>query len=192
MLNREEIKAVYEQGLDAVVALVEGLIAGFQQQLEQLRDEIKELKDRLALNSENSSKPPSSNPPAHRTKSSRTPSGKKTGAQQGHPGKTLQATPTPAHVVEHSATTCQRCGWNLSEVVGQSTADKRQVFDLPPPKLAATEHRLLNRICPGCGAPNCGCFPPRSNPASKMARTSNRWRFIWFNIICCRGSTPAK
>lgn len=164
MLNREEIKAVYEQGPDAVVALVEGLVAGFQQQIEQLRAEIKELKDRLALNSDNSSKPPSSNPPAHRTKSSRTPSGKKTGAQQGHPGKTLQASPTPEQIVEHSAAACNNCGWNLSEVAGEPTDDKRQVFDLPPLKLEATEHRLLNKICPGCGSPNCGEFPAAVKP----------------------------
>lgn len=110
MLNSEEIKSVYEQGPDAVVALVESLVSGFQQQIEQLRSEIKELKDRLALNSDNSSKPPSSNPPAHRTKSSRTPSGKKTGAQEGHEGKTLQATPTPDQIVEHSAPACNNCG----------------------------------------------------------------------------------
>jgi len=109
MLNREEIKAVYEQGPDAVVALVEGLVVGFQQQIEELRAEIKALKDRLALNSDNSNKPPSSNPPAHRTKSSRIPSGKKTGAQAGHPGKTLQSTPTSDQVVEHGAATCNNC-----------------------------------------------------------------------------------
>lgn len=164
MLNREEIKAVYERGPDAVVVLVEGLVAGFQQQLEQLRAEIKELKDRLALNSDNSSKPPSSNPPAHRTKSSRTPSGKKTGAQEGHPGKTLQATPTPDQIVEHSAAACNHCGGDLRAVAGEPTADKRQVFDLPPLKLEATEHRLLNKLCPGCGASNCGEFPAAINP----------------------------
>lgn len=164
MLNREEIKAVYEQGPDAVVALVEGLVAGFQQQLEELRAEIKELKDRLALNSDNSSKPPSSNPPAHRTKSSRAPSSKKTGAQPGHPGKTLQASLAPEQIVQHSASTCTKCGWNLSEVAGEPTGDQRQVFDLPPLKLEATEHRLLNKLCPGCGAPNCGEFPAQVKP----------------------------
>ena len=164
MPNREEIEAVYAQGPEAVVALVEGLVAGFQQQIQELRAEIKKLQDQLALNSDNSSKPPSSDPPAHRTKSSRTPSGKKTGAQAGHEGNTLQATPTPDRIVEHSVPACNNCGWNLSEVAGESTSDKRQVFDIPPLKLEASEHRLLNKICPGCGSANCGEFPGSINP----------------------------
>src|SRR5215831_1434401 len=103
MLSREEIRAVYEQGPDAVIALVEGLLTTFQQQIEQLNARVKELEDRLALNSGNSSKPPSSNPPAQRTKSSRTPSGRKPGAQQGHPGTTLKASASPDTIVHHRA-----------------------------------------------------------------------------------------
>ena len=75
MLSREEIKVIYEQGPDAVIALVEELVATFQQQVEQLRAQVKELQDRLALTSRNRSKPPSSNPPAQRTKSLRAPKG---------------------------------------------------------------------------------------------------------------------
>ena len=58
---------------------------------------IAELERRLGLNSSNSSKPPSSEglkkPP--RVSSLREPSGKKTGGQTGHPGKTLRRTETP-------------------------------------------------------------------------------------------------
>jgi transposase len=71
MLSREEIIATYEQGPDAVVALVEGLCTVFQQQIEELNARVKELEDRLGLNSRNSSKPPSSNTPAQRAKSLR-------------------------------------------------------------------------------------------------------------------------
>src|SRR5689334_21959845 len=109
MLNREEIKSVYEQGPDAVVALVEGIVASFQQQTEELRAQVKELQDRLALNSGNSSKPPSSDAPARHTNSSRQPSGKKSGAQPGHPGNTLRATATPDAVVQHSPAACHAC-----------------------------------------------------------------------------------
>jgi cell division septum initiation protein DivIVA len=91
-LSREEIRVVYEQGPDTVIALVEGLSTTFQQQIEQLNARVKELEDRLALNSSNSSKPTSSNTPAQRTKSSRAPSGKKPGAQQGHPGQAKSRT----------------------------------------------------------------------------------------------------
>lgn len=159
MLSREEIKANYDQGPDAVIAMVEGLVATFQQQIEELRAQVKELQDRLALNSHNSSKPPSSNTPVQRTKSSRTRSGKKPGAQQGHPATTLKASPTPDRVVAHSAATCHDCGQSLSDVAGQETNDRRQVFDLPPMKLDVTEHRLLRHVCPRCGTLNCGNFP---------------------------------
>ncbi len=159
MLSREEIKTTYDQGPDAVLALVEGLVATFQQQVEELRAQVKELQDRLALNSRNSSKPPSSNTPAQRPKSSRTRSGKKPGAQQGHPGTTLKASPTPDHIVVHSASACHDCGQSLSDAAGQETDDRRQVFDLPPMKLDVTEHRLLKQVCPRCGTLNCGEFP---------------------------------
>jgi transposase len=158
-MSREEIKAAYDQGPDARIALVEGLVATFQQQIEELRAQVKELQDRLALNSSNSSKPSSSNPPAQRTKSLRTPSGKKPGAQPGHPGNTLQASPTPDHVVVHDAATCHGCGQSLSQVAGQQTADRRQVFDLPPLNLEVTEHRLSEKLCPCCDRLNCGEFP---------------------------------
>ncbi|MGQ0601557.1 MAG: IS66 family transposase [Anaerolineales bacterium] len=159
MLSREEIKTIYDQGPDAVIALVEGLVATFQQQVEELRAQVKELQDRLALNSRNNSKPPSSNTPAQRTKSSRTRSGKKPGAQQGHPGTTLKASLKPDHLVVHSAALCHDCGQSLSEAPGQETDDQRQVFDLPPMKLEVTEHRLLEQVCPRCGTLNCGEFP---------------------------------
>lgn len=159
MLRREEINAIYDQGPEAVIALVEELAATFQQQVEQLRAQVKELQDRLALNSRNSSKPPSSNPPAQRTKSLRAPSGKKPGAQPGHLGTTLKASPTPDRVVVHEAATCHDCGQSLREVVGWETADRRQVFDLPPMKLTVVEHRLLEKVCPCCGTLNCGELP---------------------------------
>lgn len=167
MLSREEIIATYEQGPDATVALVEGLITAFQQQIEQLNARIKELEDRLALNSRNSSKPPSSNAPAQRPKSWRTPSGKKPGAQRGHPGKTLKMSPTPDRVIHHGASACHNCGESLPHTAGEETPDQRQVFDLPPLKIDITEHRCLNKICPRCLTLNCGEFPVGVMPGAQ-------------------------
>lgn len=119
MGSRDEIKACYEQGPEAVMTLVEGLVATFHEQVEQLRGQVKELQERLGLNSHNSSKPPSSNPPAQRTKSLCTASGKKSGAQLGQRGTTLQASPTPDQIVEHVAAICPECGRSLREVTGR-------------------------------------------------------------------------
>ncbi len=164
MLNRAEIKDIYDQGPEAVITLVESLVAHFQQRLEQLETQVKELQDRLALNSNNSSKPPASNPPAQRTKSLRTPSGKKSGAQPGHPGATLQATPHPDQVLVHSAAACRGCGQNLSTVAGAEAAERRQVFDLPPLQLCVTEHRVCDKRCPWCATLNAGRFPATVPP----------------------------
>ena len=164
MLSREKIKVVYDQGPDAVIEMVEGLVAAFQDQIEELRAQVKELQNRLALNSNNSSKPPSSNPPEQRTKSLRTPSGKKSGAQKGHPGTTLKASPTPDHTIVHAPAACNGCGHNLEDVVGQQTDDHRQVFDLPPMNLEVTEHRISEKTCPFCETLNCGEFPASVAP----------------------------
>lgn len=158
-MSRDEIKACYEQGPEAVITLVEGLVAAFHEQVEQLRGQVKELPERLALNSHNGSKPPSSNPPAQRTKSLRTASGKKSGAQLGHRGTTLQASPTPDQIVEPAAAICPECGHSLREVKGRPSGDRRQVFDVPPLKLAVTEHQLREKECPWCGPCTRGEFP---------------------------------
>jgi len=179
MLSREEIKATYDQGPDAVISLVEGLVATFQQQVEELRAQVKELQDRLALNSRNSSNPPSSNPPAQRTKSSRTRSGKKPGAQQGHPGTTLKASPTPDRKVAHGAATCHDCGQSLKDVAGQETDDRRQVFDLPPMKFDVTEHRLLEQVCPCCGTLNRGEFPAGVAPGVQYGPNLKSLAVYW-------------
>jgi transposase len=170
MLSRDDLRAIYDQGLEAVIAVVERLIATIQQEQEQivqLKVRVKDLEDRLALNSRNSNKPPSSNAPAQHTKSARTPSGKKPGAQPGHFGTTLKASPTPDRVVQHSALTCQSCGQNLSRVAGEEDRDRRQVFDLPPLKLEVTEHHRLLKACPRCGCRNGGEFPAGVAPGAQ-------------------------
>ena len=174
MLNRAEIIKVYEQGPEAVVTLAEHLYAMIehqqaqieqqQAQIERLNARVKELEDRLALDSHNSSKPPSSNVPAPRTKSLRTPRGKKPGAQKGHPGATLLASPQPDRIIGHNTESCHDCGRSLKGVAGRESTDRRQVFDLPPIKLEVTEHRTLSKCCPRCGAINEGEFPAGVKP----------------------------
>jgi transposase len=164
MVSRDEIKGIYEQGADAVIARVEGLVATFEQQVTELRAQVTELQAHLARNSRNSSKPPSSNPSAQRTKSLRVRSGKKSGAQPGHRGTTLKASATPERVVVHTAATCQDCGQGLREVRGRESAEQRQVFDLPPLALAVTEHRVAVKRWPRCGTRNWGEFPPGVAP----------------------------
>jgi transposase len=82
-MNRDEIKAVYDRGPEAVIELVEelfALIGTQQQQITGLTARVKQLEDRLASDSHNSSRPPSSDRFTKKTASLRQPSSKPPGA----------------------------------------------------------------------------------------------------------------
>ena len=122
----------------------------------ELAQRVAELEARLGQNSQNSSKPPASDGLKKRPAFTRRLGGKN-GGQPGHKGKTLQMVATPDFVETHAATTC-KCGASLAQAQKQ-TLEKRQVFDLPEPKLEITEHQLQSCTCPCCGKTNTGEFP---------------------------------
>jgi transposase len=138
---------------------LELLVASQAVLIAELRAEVAELKVRLAANSRNSSRPPSSDglakPPA--PKSLRRPSGRKPGGQPGHEGRHLRQVERPDEVLRYVPSRCGGCGGNLadSEPVGEET---RQVFDLPPVRLAVCEHRAQRRRCV-CGHVTSAAFP---------------------------------
>jgi transposase len=131
-----------------------------ESQVRKLESRVRELEAQIAKNSSNSGKPPSSDglkkPP--KTTSQRGKSGRKPGGQNGHQGRTLEQVDKPDFVVTHSPVACGGCGHSLAEVEGASIG-KRQVFDLPEPKIEVTEHRIEAKICPCCGGIAKGVFP---------------------------------
>jgi transposase len=161
MMTREEILAVYEAGPDAVVSLVQSLIVNFEVQVQALNERVRELEIRLAKDSHNSHKPPSSDEPTFRRparKSLRKRSGKKPGGQPGHTGCTRLQVETPDEVHLHVPGSCARCGDDLHGIASR-LAQRRQVFDLPPLRLHVEEHQVHDKRCPGCGHTTRAAFP---------------------------------
>jgi transposase len=168
LMTRAEIQAVYDAGPEAVIALVEMLLATVARQqalIEQqqaaitaLTARVQHLENQLATRSHNSSKPPSSDGLGKKTKSRREKSGKKPGGQPGHPGRTLEMVATPDHTVGHFPAVCPGCGEALADMAA-TDIERRQVFDLPPVAVAVTEHQVGTRTCPRCGCATRGEFP---------------------------------
>ena len=183
----DEIRAIYEKGPDAVIALIRDLFKGFELQIAVFEARIRELESRINTNSRNSGKPPSSDGPA-RTKSQRKKSGKKSGAQKGHPGHTLEMTSKPDKVEMHRVTQCQHCGASLP---GRTESfERRQVVDTPPLKLEVTEHQAEQKTCPVCGVCNKASFPEGVNrpvqygPLIKaMAVYMNQYQLIPYDRV---------
>src|SRR5260221_5623646 len=124
----------------------------------ELRAGVQELEARLAKDSHNSSKPPSSDGLRRQTKSLRRRSGKTTGGQLGHRGETLHLVATPDAVVEHRPAVCAQCQTPLE---GEPVVlrERRQVLELPALRLRVREHQAVQVRCPQCQHVSLGTFP---------------------------------
>lgn len=130
-----------------------------KQQINQLEGRVKTLEERLNKNSQNSSKPPSSdglqkpNPKNLRGKS-----GKNRGGQPGHKRNILEKHSHPDTLIYHALNKCEHCHQLLQEI-DVLDYETRQVFDMPPLKINITEHRAEQKICPCCQKMTTASFP---------------------------------
>ena len=139
-------------------------IAELEKVVQQQASRIGELEKRLSKNSSNSSKPPSSDglkKPA-RTISLREKGKHNSGGQKGHKGETLKQIESPDVVKKHVLTTCPDCHCSLLSTPVTKII-KRQVFDIPPPKIEVTEHQAEVKYCKCCNKTITAAFPARPN-----------------------------
>src|SRR5258708_2562502 len=135
------------------------LIEQLQAQIVALTQHVNALQDRFAKNSHNSSLPPSSDRFGRQPKSLRKKSEKKSGGQEGHPGTTLEFSQTPDEVIEHQVSVCGACQHDLRTVEACVTL-RRQVVDLPAPRLIGQQHRPEHKLGPRCQQLTQPTFPP--------------------------------
>lgn len=170
-MTEESIIKSYNEGINAVISLIKDLNYDFVNQMGSLTSEINtlnsemialkariaELEARLNKNSNNSSKPPSTDGYKKTIKNNRVKSGRHTGGQYGHEGHTLLKVENPDYTVDVPIEDHCDCGANLSEV--DDKLRTRQEFELPEIKPIVTEYRTHEKICPQCGKVHKSEFP---------------------------------
>lgn len=147
-----------------LVSVIEGFkpqLEGYIRQNEQLELRVKELERQLNQNSRNSNFPPSADkykpkPAFPRVK------GGPIGGKKGHDGGTLKMVSDPDIVERHTPEVCTHCGQKHG-IEPLTVRARRQVFDIPPPRLEVTEHQALDWVCGACQGLNQGQFPPHVN-----------------------------
>ena len=129
------------------------LIAHLHAENLELSQRLREVERRLGLDSQNSSKPPSTDSLLTRKKRPKTKgSKKKRGAQKGHEGshRLLWEPERVDTIVAHFPSSCS-CGHEFEARDAIGLPQRHQVFDLPSRLIQCTEHHLFACQCAACG-----------------------------------------
>lgn len=143
-------------------ASVQGVVLELMRQIQQIQNEVADLKERLNSNSRNSSQPPSSDRPDQESpKDEVTVPDKKRrrGGQPGHKGHRRELLPVEEvdEIKTYKPSHCEECGVALT---GEDPDPYRyQQVELPPVKSHCTEYQVHTLTC-SCGAVNRGELPP--------------------------------
>ncbi len=134
------------------------LIQQHGEQMSRLSEQLKAVQDRLAKDSHNSHLPPASDRFVRTPKSLRKPSEKPSGGQPGHRGSSLQFSATPDEIILQQVERCEACQHDL-RAVAACGRERRQVVDLPLPRLLVREYRAEQKHCPHCQHLTRAAFP---------------------------------
>jgi transposase len=129
------------------------LEATFQEEKDKVIQENNTLKERLGLNSTNSSLPPSRDLYAAKNKD-KPKSGRKPGGQPGHPGYRYQ--PLPADEIIDCLDKKCSCGHKLEKL--DSYASEQKV-EIPPIKPYVKEYRRWHQYCAACDKKRVASLP---------------------------------
>ncbi|GHT66327.1 transposase [Bacteroidia bacterium] len=143
-------------------------LAAMREELELLTKENEQLRERLLRyehpkDSHNSHLPSSKNPTGKKHINLRQKTGRLSGGQKGHPGKTLEMQ-TPDTIIPIVATYCTCCGADISLVDGE-IIERRQQIDIPPIVPVVTEYQRVRKICQ-CSHVNEVDFPVGVTPGT--------------------------
>ena len=172
-MNEIKIIENYNAGVSEIVSLMKEMNSELTNHINSLTIEIKalreenmrllarniELEAKQNKNSNNSSKPPSTNN-NKKPSNSRKKTGRSSGGQVGHDGKTLFKIDHPDNIIDIRKKTCN-CGCNLSNIEGK--IQTRQVFDLPQISINVTEYKTHEVVCPYCKEVHITEFPTAIN-----------------------------
>src|SRR5919106_340205 len=142
---------------------VQEYIQALQFQGQQLEGQVKELEARLGQNSQNSSRPPSSDSLRQKgPRKDKTPSGRKQGGQPGHPGRhrALYSLDQVDEVVILYPQQCDHCGESLAGAPPRGKIWRHQVVELPEVNVKVSEYRLHRKRCRTCGQKSRAKLPP--------------------------------
>ncbi len=143
----------------SIIDMLWKLCGEMQKQIIHLENRVKSLEAQLNQNSQNSSKPPSSDGlKKFPVKNLRGKSGKSRGGQPGHQRHILEKHLSPDKVIYHTLDTCVNCHHSL-KAIEATDYEARQVFDIPPLKIEVTEHRGEQKTCPHCCQKSTAQFP---------------------------------
>ena len=131
--------------------------------------ENQKLKAQVSADSSTSNVPPSRDK-LWKPQSERVKTGRLSGAQPGHVGKTLEMSTQPDTVIVLPVTGQCGCGYAWDDVPVQGLL-ARQIHDLPETRLHVTEFQVEVKICPSCTQRQQAAFPPEAGqPQSRAGR----------------------
>ena len=123
------------------------VIENLRSELSEKNATIKKLKEQLGMNSQNSSKPPSTDGfTKPQPKSLRKPSGKKPGAQKGHKGNGFKLLKNPDETIKHYPVACEGCPNKLQCTSFKVAATRYECDIVLETKL--TCHKQMVCLCP--------------------------------------------